>query len=127
MNTRHIIIAMALAATSSAVLAQNVVQAPEQGKTRTQVIAELKQAEAQGLVTAGDAYYPPQRPFVSTKTRDQVVNELKQARAQGLVRSGDAYYPETPVFQSVKSRAQVEAELREYQKNPDPQGLYQGV
>lgn len=127
MNTRHLIIAVALAATSSAVLAQNVSQAPVQGKTRAQVVAELQQAQSQGLVAAGDANYPPSRPFVSTKTRAQVLNELQQARAQGLVKPGDANYPETPAFHSVKSRAQVEAELREYQQHPDPQGLYQGV
>ncbi|MFJ3044768.1 DUF4148 domain-containing protein [Herbaspirillum chlorophenolicum] len=128
MNTRHLLIALALAATSGAVLAQNVSDQARnvQGKTRAQVIEELKQARADGTLTVGDYDYPRLPAFVSTKTRAQVIEELKVANAQGLVNVGDAYYPKLPEFVSTKSRAQVQAELVEYQKNPDPQGLYRG-
>ncbi|MBB5390646.1 MULTISPECIES: DUF4148 domain-containing protein [unclassified Herbaspirillum] len=128
MNTRHLLIALALAATSGAVLAQNVsVQAQNvQGKTRAQVIEELKQARADGTLTVSDYDYPRLPAFVSTKTRAQVIEELKVANAQGLVTVGDADYPKLPAFVSTKSRAQVQAELVEYQKHPDPQGLYRG-
>ncbi|MCA1325032.1 DUF4148 domain-containing protein [Herbaspirillum sp. alder98] len=128
MKSRQVIIALALAATSSLVLAQNVsAQSTQaQGKTRTQVIEELKQARAAGLISSGDYDYPKLAPFVSTKTRAQVVEELKQAQARGEVNVGDAYYPYSPEFTSTKSRAQVQAELVQYEKNPDPQGLYRG-
>lgn len=128
MNTRHLLIALALAATSGAVLAQNVsTQAANvQGKSRAQVIEELKQARADGSLSVADYDYPALPAFVSTKTRAQVIEELKVAQAQGLLAVGDADYPKLPAFVSTKTRAQVQAELVEYQKHPDPQGLYRG-
>ncbi|MBP0598721.1 DUF4148 domain-containing protein [Herbaspirillum sp. LeCh32-8] len=128
MNTRHLLIALALAVTSSAVTAETYAQSVNApGKTRAQVIEELKQARAAGLMPVGDADYPKLPAFVSTKTRAQVIEELKQARAAGLMPVGDADFPKEPVFVSTKTRAQVQAELVEYQKHPDPQGLYQGA
>lgn len=128
MNTRHLLIAVALAATSGIVMADTAYaqSTAAQGKTRAQVIEELKQARADGSIAIGDADFPKTPAFVSTKTRAQVVAELKEAQARGLVNVGDAYYPKLPEFVSTKSRAQVQAELAEYQKNPDPQGLYRG-
>jgi len=55
-----------------------------------------------------------------------VLAELAQARARGEMPVGDSDYPYQPKFVSTKTRAQVQAELVEYNKNPDPQGLYQG-
>lgn len=95
-------------------------------KTRAQVVAELQQARANGEISVGDADYPYQPKFVSTKTRAEVVAELVRARANGELNVGDADYPRLPVFVSTKTRAQVQAELVEYNKHPDPQGLYHG-
>lgn len=50
-------------------------------KTRAEVIAELQQARAQGLLQEGDAY-PAEQNFKSTKTRQQVINELKIAQQE---------------------------------------------
>lgn len=95
-------------------------------KTRAQVIAELVQARANGEISSNDADYPVLPKFVSTKTRAQVIAELAQARANGEMNLNDADYPVQPKFVSTKTRAQVQAELVEYNKHPDPQGLYQG-
>lgn len=128
MNTRHLLIAIALAATSGAVTAETYAQSiPAAGKTRAQVIEELKQARADGSMAIGDADFPRLPVFVSTKTRAQVIEELRQARADGSMPVGDADFPKWPVFVSTKTRAQVQSELAEYQKHPDPQGLYQGA
>lgn len=128
MNTRHLLIALALAVTSSAVTAETYAQSVNApGKSRAQVVEELKQARAAGLMPAGDANYPALPAFVSTKTRAQVIEELKQARAAGLMPVGDASYPPQAAFVSSKTREQVQAELAEFQKHPDTQGLYQGA
>ncbi|KAF1036274.1 MAG: hypothetical protein GAK35_04096 [Herbaspirillum frisingense] len=128
MNTRHLLIALALAVTSGAVTAETAyAQSPaSQGKTRAQVIEELKQARADGSMIISDAEYPRLPAFTSTKTRAQVIAELQQARANGEISVGDVDYPKLPAFVSTKSRAQVEAELAEYQKHPDPEDLYRG-
>ncbi|EJN06030.1 DUF4148 domain-containing protein [Herbaspirillum sp. YR522] len=128
MKSRQVIIALVLAATGSLALAQDVsAQSTQpQGKTRAQVIEELKQARAAGLVSSGDYDYPKLAPFVSTKTRAQVIDELKQAQARGEVNVGDANYPYTPEFVSTRTRAEVQAEQERYANNPDPQGLYRG-
>ena len=128
MKPRHLLIALALAATSGVVMADSAYaqSSAVQGKTRAQVIEELKAARAAGQVDVSDANYPALPVFVSTKSRAQVVEELKAARAAGQVDVSDANYPALPAFVSTKSRAQVQAELVEYQKNPDPQGLHRG-
>lgn len=60
------------------------------GKTRAEVIAELKQARAEGLMDYNDATYPIQTPVKSTLTREEVIADLKQAHAQGLMNYNDA-------------------------------------
>ncbi|MFJ3055964.1 DUF4148 domain-containing protein [Herbaspirillum sp. NPDC087042] len=128
MKPRHLLIALALAATSGLVMADSAYAqtSAAQGKTRAQVIEELKQARAAGQVDVSDANYPVLPTFVSTKSRAQVIEELKAATAAGQVYVNDANYPALPAFVSSKSRAQVQAELVEYEKNPDPQGLHRG-
>lgn len=95
-------------------------------KTRAEVVAELIQARANGELNISDADYPSTPKFVSTKSRAQVIAELEQARARGELNVNDADYPYAPPFVSTKTRAQVLAELVEYNKHPDPQGLYHG-
>ena len=50
-------------------------------KTRAEVIAELQQARAQGLLQSND-HSPEEQNFKSTKTRAQVINELKVAQQE---------------------------------------------
>ena len=118
--------ALVLTVLSGSVLAAPSSPAVVTSKTRAQVVAELIQARANGELSVGDSDYPYQPKFVSTKTRAQVLAELAQARARGEMNVGDSDYPYQPAFVSTKSRAQVQAELVEYNKNPDPQGLYHG-
>jgi predicted RNase H-like HicB family nuclease len=138
MKTKSLMIALMLAAASGSVLAEGDATAPfdsaptfsqaaAPGKTRAQVIAELKQARAEGMLSTGDYDYPKQRPFVSTKTRADVVAELKQAQAQGLANVSDADYPKLPQVASTKTRAQVQSELAQSRNGVTQQGLYNGA
>ena len=61
--------------------------------TRAQVVADLAQAKAAGLVTYGEQEYPVEVAFHSDKSRDQVVAELAQAKANGEYSFGDLDYP----------------------------------
>jgi hypothetical protein len=81
MNTKQITAAVVLFAAAGAALAE-APYPPEtkfvSTKTRTEVLAELKQAQARGLITNGDNYPITVQPR-STLTRSQVVSQLKPA------------------------------------------------
>lgn|SRR5690606_8786729 len=82
--------------------------------TRAQVLDQLHEAQAQGLVNMGDNQPYPMDTATSTRSRADVINELRLAQAQGLVVAGGEQatldYPQiaqgTP-----KSRTEVRAEL----------------
>jgi len=61
--------------------------------TRAQVIAELAEAKAAGLVTYGEEEYPVQQAATTSKSRDQVVAELAEAKANGEYSFGELDYP----------------------------------
>jgi len=62
--------------------------------TRAQVLEELAQAKAAGLVTYGELDYPvEQAPATPAKTADQVRAELTQAKATGQYTFGELQYP----------------------------------
>lgn len=62
--------------------------------TRAQVIAELAQAKAAGLVTYGEEEYPVQQAATTSgKSRAQVVAELAEAKANGQYTFGELDYP----------------------------------
>ncbi|NYT37033.1 DUF4148 domain-containing protein [Allopusillimonas soli] len=84
--------------------------------TRAQVIAELQQAQAQGLVTIGEEAYPADALPTSTKSRTEVLNELAAAQVAGRVSVGEAaQYPVVRIDQGAeKSRAEVLQELHAY-------------
>lgn len=63
--------------------------------TRAQVVAELQQARAAGLVTFGEIDEPATQVATSTVTRAQVHAEAVQANAQGPVAFGGEGYPNT--------------------------------
>lgn len=75
---------------------QNTAQ--DSGKTRAQVMAELSDAQAKGLLDFTDSSYPfslsaQNSPSPQEKTRTQVVAEINEARAQGLLSFNDSEYP----------------------------------
>lgn len=62
--------------------------------SREQVVAELAQAKAAGLLTSGEQDYPPPCAATGpTKTREQVLAELAEAKATGKYHFGELDYP----------------------------------
>lgn len=82
--------------------------------TRAQVIAEMQQAKAAGLISSGEQAYPVAISTASTKDRAQVQQELSAAIAAGQVSIGEQAYPLTAGTNSTKTRAEVKAELFDY-------------
>ncbi len=80
-------------------------------KTRAQVIAELHEAKAMGLLSTGQEDYPVAYPEHSFKTRARVQAELDAARAAGTLSNGEEDYPPATATHSSETRAQVQAEL----------------
>lgn len=80
-------------------------------KTRAQVIAELQQAKALGLLSHGELDYPPALQGSSSKTRQEVRAELAAARAAGTLSHGESDYPPVVLDHNSKTRAEVLAEL----------------
>ncbi|MGB6242754.1 MAG: DUF4148 domain-containing protein [Castellaniella sp.] len=64
-------------------------------QTRTEVVQELRVAQSQGLVYAGEQNdYPQLQSEDPSLTRAQVLNELKEAKHAGLLSAGeDNQYP----------------------------------
>ncbi len=109
-----ITIAAMLAFATVAGAANAAVDAP---KTRAQVVAELHEAQAQGLMSAGEQPYPVEVASSHSKSRAEVLAELKAAENAGYVTVGEAsQYPQI-AEQSSKTRAQVQAELERYAAN----------
>ncbi len=94
MNTRTLIAiaTFALAAGSGSAFAQeagsDAWMNAATGKTRAEVMAELKQARADGSIRAASAGYL--NPVVSQKSRDQVRNEALAAARSGELARVDA-------------------------------------
>jgi len=59
--------------------------------TRAQVVEQLREAQAHGLVAAGGnaLHYPP-IAAESTKSRAQVLSELRLAQAHGEIQAGES-------------------------------------
>jgi|GEM_PF-2253858 len=80
--------------------------------TRAEVVQQLHEAQAQGLVTIGEQGNYPVESAPSTLSRSEVVNALRLAQAQGQVEFGEqAHYPQARSEGAAKTRAQVLAEL----------------
>ncbi|MFZ6644893.1 DUF4148 domain-containing protein [Undibacterium sp. TJN25] len=113
MNAKKIFVLLAMAAASSVTFAQDVQgDSAAVGKTRQQVINELNDARAQGLLNFSDADYPVLPAATSTLTRAQVVAGIQEARKDGTLFSDYDYdYPRAqPVVASAeKTRAEVKA------------------
>lgn len=82
--------------------------------TRDQVIAEMKEAQARGLISHGELDYPRPATTSDSKTRQEVQAELAAARTAGQISQGELDYPRVAASHDNKTRAQVRAELRDY-------------
>ena len=111
-----IVTSAALISLSLAMGAANAANTGEPvSKTRAEVVAELQDAMARGLVQHGEFDYPIAIQSTSSKTRQQVVDELAAARAAGMQPAGELNYP--PVAANAGSetpRAEILRELAEY-------------
>lgn len=99
---------------SLSVLAGAAQAADEPAKTRAQVVAELQQAQSQGLISYGEQAYPVAAPAGEPSSRAQVQAELSAAQAAHEISSGELDYPPVAAINSNKTRAQVRAELFNY-------------
>src|SRR3546814_3752131 len=77
-------------------------------KTRAQVVAELHQAQAQGLISQNKFDYPVSLPASQHKTRQQVLAELASAEAAGQVSTSTLDYPVDTKTTASKSRSEVD-------------------
>lgn len=118
MNIKQLIATAAILAVTAPVFAGNVNYAVADKdfvstKTRAEVVAELKVAQANGTIFHGDAY--PQLPVVATSTRSraEVLAELKVAQANGTIFHGDFYPPLPVTMTSTRTRAEVRLEAAE--------------
>ncbi|HEY8608455.1 MAG TPA: DUF4148 domain-containing protein [Noviherbaspirillum sp.] len=86
MNAKKIFAAVAVFAAANSAFAAEWVEFSDFKSTRTraEVIAEMKQAQADGTYAAARQEAPvPAANFASGKTRAQVVAELEQSKADG--------------------------------------------
>ncbi|MFZ6648765.1 DUF4148 domain-containing protein [Undibacterium sp. TJN25] len=115
MNAKKLVILLALAAASSVAFSQEISVSPNAaGKTREQVVNELREARQQGTLFSSDYDWPTFPVLKSTLTRAEVVAEVKEARQDGsLLADSDYDYPHiSPVAAGTgKTRAQVKQEL----------------
>ena len=106
------------AALISLSLAMGVANASNTGepasKTRAEVVAELQDAMARGLMPQGEFDYPVAIQSTSAKTRQEVVDELAAARAAGMQPAGELNYPPVAANAGSETRAEVVRELAEY-------------
>jgi len=119
MNAKHLVAAIAVLAANGAAIAQEFVEPGVNfvsTRTRAEVIAELKQAQADGSFNVLDTEYPIVRQTGTPKTRAEVVAELKQAQADGTYYVHDVTYPVIPAATASRTRDEVRAELEQYRK-----------
>src|SRR3546814_10518795 len=83
-------------------------------KTRAQVVAELHQAQAQGLISQNKLDYPVSLPATQHKTRAQVVAELARAKAAGQISTNRLDYPVASPTTASKSRREGVDQLVAY-------------
>jgi hypothetical protein len=99
---------------SLSVLAGAAQAADEPAKTRSQVVAELQQAQSQGLISYGEQEYPVAVASSEHTSRADVQAELAAAQDADAISIGELDYPPVAVADSTKTRSQVKAELFNY-------------
>ncbi|WP_151633035.1 DUF4148 domain-containing protein [Noviherbaspirillum aerium] len=119
MNAKHLVAAFAVLATTGTVLAQEFVDPAANfisTRTRAEVVAELKQAQAGGADRFLEHEYPVVRLTGTPRTRAEVLAELKQAQDDGSYYANETTYPIIPAATVSRSRSEVRAELETYRK-----------
>lgn len=119
MNAKHLIAAFAVLASTGSVLAQEFVEPGANfvsSRTRAEVVAELKQAQADDAYRVLDTEYPIIKQAGTPRTRAEVLAELKQAQDDGSYYVNEATYPIVPTAAVSRSRSDVRAELDAYRK-----------
>ncbi|MFW7340928.1 DUF4148 domain-containing protein [Pollutimonas sp. H1-120] len=99
---------------SLSVLAGAAQAADESTKTRAQVVAELQQAQSQGLISYGEQAYPVEVGTANSNSRADVLAELAAAQKADAISNGELDYPPVAGIDSNKTRAEVQAELFNY-------------
>jgi hypothetical protein len=114
MNTKSIFAAtlISFSTLSGAAFAADIQSGADM--TRAEIIADMKEAQARGLISHGELDYPRAAPSADSKTRQEVQAELAAARAAGQLSLGELDYPRVAASTESKSRAAVRAELRDY-------------
>ncbi|HUG60003.1 MAG TPA: DUF4148 domain-containing protein [Candidimonas sp.] len=93
---------------SASVLAGTAYADDSSSPTREQVVTELQQARAAGLISNGEEAYPVTVRSASTENRTQVQEELSAAVAAGQVNIGeDVEYPPVTVAGNIATRPEV--------------------
>ena len=89
--------------------------------TRAQVVEQLQQARAQGLLSEGESGYPVQQPVISSVSRNAVLTDLALARANGQLNTSEAQpYPAQAGASTQVSRSLVLAQLTAFEaQHPD--------
>ena len=82
----------------------------DEGKSRSQVVAELQAAKDAGQISRGNLDYPPAFVQTSELSRSQVVAERDAAEAAGQISHGNLDYPPVMTAGAEASRSQVIAE-----------------
>jgi opacity protein-like surface antigen len=109
-------VSLSLAAAGLAPVAANA-----DSLTRAQVVEQLQQARAQGLLSEGQSGYPVQKPADSHVSRTAVLADLAMARANGQLNVSEAQpYPAETSASSNVSRSVVLAQLSQFEaQHPD--------
>lgn len=119
MHVKHLVAAFAILASTGSVLAQEFVDPAANfvsARSRAEVIAELKQAQADGTDLVLESNYPVVRVTGTPKTRTEVLAELKQAQNDGSNYATEVTYPIIPAAMVSRSRSEVRAERDAYLK-----------
>jgi len=119
MNAKHLVAAFAVLATTGSVLAQEFVDPAANfvsTRTRAEVVAELKQAQADGTDRVVEHEYPVIKLTGAPKTRAEVLAELKQAQDDGSYYANETTYPIIRASTVSRSRSEVRAERDAYRK-----------
>jgi anti-sigma28 factor (negative regulator of flagellin synthesis) len=119
MNAKHLIAAVTVLAATGSVLAQEFVEPGVNfvsTRTRAEVVAELKQAQADGTYLVLDTEYPIIKQAGTPRTRAEVLAELKQAQDDGSYYVNDVSYPVIPTATASRSRDEVRTELDAHRK-----------
>lgn len=114
MNAKKLIAAVAVFAATSSAFASEWVDFSnfKSTKTRAEVVAEIKQANANGQVAGNSEFVEfKSAPVASGKTRAEVRAELEKAYADGqLATNGSSEFVEFTNVASSKTRDQVRQE-----------------